>query len=35
MHRKILVIEGCGSPNRVQSVVEKDWEDNRKSGKAN
>jgi hypothetical protein len=33
MHRGIPVIEGCGSPNRVQSIVEKDGENNRKIGK--
>jgi hypothetical protein len=33
MHRKIVVIKGCGSPNCVHSIVEKDGEDNRKTRK--
>jgi len=28
MHPKIPVIEKCGNPNRLQSVVEKDEENN-------
>jgi hypothetical protein len=32
-HWGILIIEGCGSPNHVQNVVEKIGEDNQKVGK--
>jgi hypothetical protein len=32
MYQGILVIEGCGNPNHVQSIGEKDGEDNRKIG---
>jgi hypothetical protein len=32
-HWRILAFEGCGNPNRVQSVMEKDGEDNWKAKK--
>jgi hypothetical protein len=32
-HRRIPTIEGCGSPNCIRNVVEKDGENNRKVGK--
>jgi len=33
MHQEIPTIEGCGNPSHVQSVVEKNGEDNQKLGK--
>ncbi len=32
-HQRILAIEGCVSPSHVQSVVQKNKEDNQKVGK--
>ncbi len=33
MHQRIPTIEGCANPSRVQSVMEKNGEDNQKPGK--
>ncbi len=33
MHWRILAFEGCGNPNHVQNVMEKDAEDNQKAKK--
>jgi len=32
---RIFIIEGCGNPSHIQSIMEKDGEDNRKARKAN